>query len=225
MVCQNMNQLLVRLLTLSEVEDLTSSSRLKEKVLRLLLELVSSNGAIEMKHGPMDAQCTLLEFLLKLNYESVDSNLLKNLIESVSKIVFWNFQATQNVESRKSSHDLSGSGSAGKCFGNLFSSVLGAEPPVSKRANKNALECNLLNLATKLVISTTVGFLMSFFMLSSHAFFILKGFKHNEATRDGLASKSDEEKQSSKIEAPIKATSQIDSSNNNVKFICWLFYK
>lgn len=172
MVCQNMNQLLVRLLTLSEVEDLTSSSRLKEKVLRLLLELVSSNGAIEMKHGPMDAQCTLLEFLLKLNYESVDSNLLKNLIESVSKIVFWNFQATQNVEGRTSIHyqSGSGSGSAGKCFGNLFSSVLGAEPPVSKRANKNALECNLLNLATKLVIATTVGFLLSFFILSSHAF-------------------------------------------------------
>jgi hypothetical protein len=157
MVCQNMNQLLVRLLTLSEIEDLTSSSKLKDKVLRLLLELVSSNGAIEMKQGPMDAQCTLLEFLLKLNYESVDSNLLKNVIESVSRIVFWNFQSVQNVECRKSSHDASGSGAASKCFGNLFSSVLGAEPPVSKRANKNALECNLLNLATKLVISTTVG--------------------------------------------------------------------
>lgn len=52
----------------------------------------------------------------------------------------------------------------------------------------------------------------------------LKGFKHNEATRDGLASKSDEEKQSSKIEAPVKATSQIDSSNDWTNFLLTKIY-
>jgi len=212
MVCQNMNQLLVRLLTLSEIEDLSSSSKLKEEVLRLLLELVSPYGAIELKHGPLDAQCTLLEFLLKLNYESVDLKMLRSLIESVSRIVYWNFQNTQNIECRKSSHDASNSGSSSKGFGSLFSSVLGAEPPVSKRANKNALECNLLSLATKLVLSTTVS-ITCISLIVIKVF--LQGFKQDEAHRDGLSSKSDEEKQSSKIETPIKATSQIDSSKPN----------
>ncbi|XP_059477801.1 baculoviral IAP repeat-containing protein 6 [Neocloeon triangulifer] len=192
MVCQNLNQLLVRLLTLSEIEDFSSSSTMKEEMLKLLLELVSPHGAIELKHGPLDAQCTLLEFLLKLNYETVNLAMLKNLCESVSRLVYWTFQNTQNVECRKSSHDSPNANSASRCFGSLFSSVLGTEPPVNKRANKNALECNLLTLTTKLILSTT-------------------GCKHDSANRDGLSSKSDEEKESSKVESPVKATSQIDS--------------
>ncbi|XP_065342145.1 baculoviral IAP repeat-containing protein 6 isoform X6 [Cloeon dipterum] len=192
MVCQNFNQLLVRLLTLSEVEELSSCSKMKEEMLKLLLELVLPSGAIELKQGPLDAQCTLLEFLLKPNYENISLSILKSLNEAVSQLVYCTFLQTQNVECRKSSHDSSNTTASARCFGSLFSSVLGTEPPVNKRANKNALECNLLALTTKLILSTT-------------------GFKPDSVHRDGLSSKTDEEKQSSKIDNPAKATSHVDS--------------
>lgn len=70
----------------SDVMDMPFvKKKLKEILLRVVLQLVQPGGAISMQQGPLDAQNLLIKELITFQYEKTDLGVAMSIIESVCK--------------------------------------------------------------------------------------------------------------------------------------------
>lgn len=70
----------------SDVMDMPFvKKKLKEILLRVVLQLVQPGGAISMQQGPLDAQNLLIKELITFQYEKSDLGVAMSIVESVCK--------------------------------------------------------------------------------------------------------------------------------------------
>lgn len=146
-----------------------AKEKLKEILLRVILNLVQYDGAISKQQGPIDAQNQLIKELLKYQYNKTDLCDTLSIIESVCKLkliilnqlcskldTFLLFSAhlvnnhITNVE-KINCQKNSESNSNTNVFGSLFATVLGSETSQSKTVTDSTLLVNLLKLSSILV--------------------------------------------------------------------------
>lgn len=73
--------------------------KLKEILLRVVLQLVQPGGAISLQQGPLDAQNLLIKELITFQYEKTDLGVAMSIIESVCKyFVFSNVSLLKSSE-------------------------------------------------------------------------------------------------------------------------------
>ncbi|XP_013417535.1 baculoviral IAP repeat-containing protein 6 [Lingula anatina] len=141
------HEFLVRL-QLRTAED--NEKHLKELMLKLVYMLTTERGAFHCGHGPLDAQCKLLDYVLDQQYDSVDISNAISVIESISVLVHHHILSQERVLCKSQSD---GGVSARSCFGGLFSSLLrpGDSKSMVGEANRDVLMCSLLKLVNKLI--------------------------------------------------------------------------
>lgn len=62
-----------------------AKEKLKEILMRVLLQLIQYDGAISKQQGPIDAQSQLIKELLKYQYQKTDLCVAMSIVESVCK--------------------------------------------------------------------------------------------------------------------------------------------
>jgi baculoviral IAP repeat-containing protein 6 (apollon) len=122
--------------------------KLKEILLRVILNLIQPDGAISKQHGPIDAQSQLIKELLNFQYQKSDLGIALSLIESVASLVHQHITNMEKVQCHKSSDNSSNSNNV---FGNLFATVLGSENSQSKTVTDTTILMNLLKLSSILI--------------------------------------------------------------------------
>lgn len=125
-----------------------AKEKLKEILLRVVLNLIQQDGAICKQHGPIDAQSQLIKELLGYQYQKSDLCVAMSIIESVSHLVFQHITNVEKVQCQKSSDANSNSNNV---FGSLFATVLGSESAQSKTVTDTTILMNLLKLSSILI--------------------------------------------------------------------------
>ena len=131
--------------------------KLKEILLRVVLNLIQQDGAICKQHGPIDAQSQLIKELLNYQYQKSDLCVAMSVIESVANLVHQHITNVEKIQCQKSSDVNSNSNNV---FGSLFATVLGSESAQSKTVTDTTILMNLLKLSS-ILIRTKVPPLMS----------------------------------------------------------------
>lgn len=81
-----MHELFVWIENKSDLMDMCYvKKKLKEIMLRVVLQLIQPGGAISMQQGPIDAQSVLIKEMLSYQYEKSDLGVVMSIIESVCK--------------------------------------------------------------------------------------------------------------------------------------------
>lgn len=125
-----------------------AKEKLKEILLRVVLNLIQQEGAICKQHGPIDAQSQLIKELLSYQYQKSDLCVAMSIIESVSHLVYQHITNVEKVQCQKSSDTNSNSNNV---FGSLFATVLGSESAQSKTVTDTTILMNLLKLSSILI--------------------------------------------------------------------------
>lgn len=125
-----------------------AKEKLKEILLRVVLNLIQQDGAICKQHGPIDAQSQLIKELLGHQYQKSDLGVAMSIIESVSYLVYQHITNVEKVQCQKSSDANSNSNNV---FGSLFATVLGSESAQSKTVTDTTILMNLLKLSSILI--------------------------------------------------------------------------
>lgn len=133
-----------------------AKEKLKEILLRVVLNLIQQDGAICKQHGPIDAQSQLIKELLSYQYQKSDLCIAMSVIESVSHLVYQHITNVEKVQCQKSSDANSNSNNV---FGSLFATVLGSESAQSKTVTDTTILMNLLKLSS-ILIRTKVPLLL-----------------------------------------------------------------
>lgn len=122
--------------------------KLKEILLRVVLNLIQQEGAICKQHGPIDAQSQLIKELLSYQYLKSDLCVAMSIIESVANLVHQHITNVEKIQCQKSSDVNSNSNNV---FGSLFATVLGSESAQSKTVTDTTILMNLLKLSSILI--------------------------------------------------------------------------
>lgn len=125
-----------------------AKEKLKEILLRVVLNLIQQDGAICMQHGPIDAQSQLIKELLSYQYQKSDLCVAMSLVESVSHLVYQHITNVEKIQCQKSTDVNSNSNNV---FGSLFATVLGSESAQSKTVTDTTILMNLLKLSSILI--------------------------------------------------------------------------
>ena len=125
-----------------------AKEKLKEILLRVVLNLIQQDGAICKQHGPIDAQSQLIKELLNYQYQKSDLGVAMSIIESVSHLVYMHITNVEKIQCQKSSDANSNSNNV---FGSLFATVLGSESAQSKTVTDTTILMNLLKLSSILI--------------------------------------------------------------------------
>lgn len=125
-----------------------AKEKLKEILLRVVLNLIRQDGAICKQHGPIDAQSQLIKELLSYQYQKADLCTAMSIIESVSHLVYQHITNVEKVQCQKSSDANNNSNNV---FGSLFATVLGSESAQSKTVTDTTILMNLLKLSSILI--------------------------------------------------------------------------
>lgn len=122
--------------------------KLKEILLRVVLNLIQQDGAICKQHGPIDAQSQLIKELLSYQYGKNDLCIAMSIVESVASLVHQHITNVEKIQCQKSSDVNSNSNNV---FGSLFATVLGSESGQSKTVTDTTILMNLLKLSSILI--------------------------------------------------------------------------
>lgn len=147
-ICKLINELFMWMELKSDVNDVCYvKKKLKEILLRVVLQLVQPGGAISMQQGPMDAQSLLIQELISCQYEKADQNVGMSIIESVSHLVYNHITSHEKVHCQRLVETQ-----MNNVFGSLFATVLGSEGSrQNKTVSGHSLLVCLLKLSSKIV--------------------------------------------------------------------------
>lgn len=83
-MCRALHDLLVRLQMRCDVVSPSSKagSKLKTLLLKIIYQMVQPTGPLMNRHGPLDAQCKILQTMIYLDYENTDLSIAMSILES-----------------------------------------------------------------------------------------------------------------------------------------------
>lgn len=145
--------------------------KLKEILLRVLLQLIQPNGAIALHQGPIDAQILLVKDLVGHLFTKKDLGVAMSIIESVCKYIWCKFSSIYSIfdcallfvsailvhnhnANTEKAYCLRTpeSSMANNMYGSLFATVLGGENArFSQTPPEQMLLVSLLKLASRLI--------------------------------------------------------------------------